>query len=376
MSISKLCENVKKCFNSLQVKFEIEVLTTTANGLTELQVAHGTSTLVDSVPVTYFKRITKDHSHFSPQLLQSLWNKLKDPNIAHHPVVHIHAWWNLVSVLSCVIALITESPVILSPRGTLSNYSFYNRKSILKRLFHELFGKYLLQRCYFHVTSDKEKNDILRLIEPKGITVIPNFVKLPPYKKEITDHPLIGRMIANGSQEKIKILFLSRIEKKKGLELLFQALSIITIPWTLSIAGNGKSEYVQGLKDLANHLQLNDKLHWLGHLNDQEKFTILESNDLLVLPSHDENFANVVIESIAMGTPVLVSSKVGLADYVKKNNLGITCEPEPESIKQGIEYFFTHQGDFNTHIFNKIIKRDFNEEKLVQQYLDLYQSLN
>ena len=49
-----------------------EVYVTTANGKTELPVLAGATMVIDGVPVTYFKRITKDHSHFSPSLLKRL----------------------------------------------------------------------------------------------------------------------------------------------------------------------------------------------------------------------------------------------------------------------------------------------------------------
>ncbi|HTE01349.1 MAG TPA: hypothetical protein VK668_18815, partial [Mucilaginibacter sp.] len=62
MSVSKLSEQMVKagCI--------VEVFTTTANGPVELPVVPDKQTNIDGVPVTYFKRLTKDHSHFSPAL--------------------------------------------------------------------------------------------------------------------------------------------------------------------------------------------------------------------------------------------------------------------------------------------------------------------
>src|SRR3954466_11833550 len=115
MSVSMLSEQLVKA------GIDCSVFTTTANGPTELPVTIGIPVNVDGVWVTYFKRITKDHTHFSPALLLALWQRVKQYNI-----VHIHAWWNTVSVLSGLIAVLRGVPVIVSPRGTLSNYSFHN----------------------------------------------------------------------------------------------------------------------------------------------------------------------------------------------------------------------------------------------------------
>ncbi len=374
MSVSKLCENVARSFSTLKSGFRIEVLTTTANGPAELPVERGKATVVDLVNVTYFERITGDHSHFSPRLLLGLRNKIRAAN-GTRPMVHIHAWWNLVSVFSCMIALSKSCPVILSPRGTLSNYSFYNRTSLPKRLFHKVIGRHLLARCHFHVTTEKEKEDILKLVHPKGITVIPNFVELPHLHESVAGQPMKEKTLRPEPTKEARLLFLSRIEEKKGLELLFRALSLAVFPWTLTIAGDGKPEYVQQLKELAAALDLSSRLHWAGHLDNGEKFNVLRSHDLFVLPSHDENFANVVVESIAMGTPVLISNKVGLADYVRKHGLGMVCGLDPLAINDAMNKFFRGNYRFENRRFKERIDRDFNELQLTRQYISLYRSV-
>ena len=130
MSVSKLSEEL------LIGGEQVTVYTTLANGLSELEFEPGKERKVDGVSVTYFKRITKDHTHFSPSLLNRLQKTLHE-----YDVVHIHAWWNLISIFSCLVAVIKKKPVILSPRGTLSNYSFHNRSSLIKRLIHSFLGK-------------------------------------------------------------------------------------------------------------------------------------------------------------------------------------------------------------------------------------------
>ena len=50
-----------------------------------------------------------------------------------------------------------------------------------------------------------------------------------------------------------------------------------------------------------------------------------------------ENFANVILESLAVGTPVLVSPDVGLADYVIESELGWVCKAYPAKLRKTIE---------------------------------------
>lgn len=352
MSVSKLSEEM------ILAGTEVEVFTTTANGPDELEVEHGKAISIDGVKVTYFKRLTKDHSHFSPALLKHLWHTVKS-----FDVVHVHAWWNLVSVLSCWIAVKRGVPVVISPRGTLSAYSFTNKNNLSKSLMHSLIGKRLLKKSAIHVTSDREKQAMEELISPKKIFNIPNFIKLPdqvPFLSPPDDGYL-------------KLIFLSRIEEKKGLEILFNALTSVNISYHLTIAGNGDPVYVQKLQALAAQLDIAKNVTWLGFVKN-DKFEILRQHDLMVLPSYDENFGNVVIESLGVGTAVLISKNVGLANYVEENGLGWVCDNDAGSFSKLINLIGNEKDQLNRirrEAINRI-KNDFNEEELRKKYVDMY----
>nr|WP_199157582.1 glycosyltransferase [Pedobacter sp. ASV2] len=364
MSVAKLCEELAK--NS---DIELEVFTTTANGKNELSVAPNKPVIVDGVKVRYFKRITKDHTHFSPTLLKALKKEILDCRAINKKlIIHIHAWWNLVSILSCWLAKWYNVPVVLSPRGMLTNYSLNNRNNLPKKLVHNLKGKSLLKYCYMHATSKKEKEDIIGFIQPIGIEVIYNLVSMPESALADTE---------TNSTPIFKLIFLSRIEEKKGLELIFKALSNLTINWVLTIAGAGKTEYIEHLKAYAVSLNIEKKLNWVGQISNEDKFNLFKSNDLMVLTSYNENFANVVIESLSVGTAVLISEEVGLADYLKSNELGWVASLNVEAIKSRInEAFNMHQK--RLEIREKApekIKRDFNSTLLAKKYINLYRKL-
>jgi glycosyltransferase involved in cell wall biosynthesis len=381
MSVSKLCEEM------VQAGIDLEVLTTTANGESELSVKANFKKLVDKVPVTYFRRITKDPSHFSPALLIYLCRLLRkrgfapseihpSGNICKRRIIHIHAWWNLVSVGSCILAVLLSHLVILSPRGTLSRYSFTNRNGIIKNLFHLIFGKALLKRCHFHVTSEKEKQDIFDIVQPKSITVIPNFVNLKPnsiYSKNSSTYLDFTTI----KPDVLKLLFLSRIEEKKGLNLLFCALRTTELPYHLTIAGTGDKDYITSLKRYAAKIGIDDQITWLGQQNNDEKFAVLANHDLMILPSHDESFANVVIESLSVGTPVLISTLVGLADYVQTNNFGWIYANNTGELNSALcnAYFDTDRRIAIRKNAPKAIRRDYDSKCLVNSYIEMYNNL-
>ncbi|MEE1945155.1 glycosyltransferase [Pedobacter sp. KR3-3] len=359
MSVAKLCEALTKA------NVPIEVLTTTANGQTELKVKPNEAQNVDGVAVSYFKRLTKDHTHFSPALLKALKSKIKQDK---QVVVHIHAWWNLVSLLSCQVAKWNKVPVVLSPRGMLTDYTLGNRNASFKSIIHRFMGKRLLRYCHIHVTSEKEKQDVLRFIQPKSTTVIPNLVELG--KSEVAKPK-------NITSAQFRLIFLSRIEEKKGLELLLKALANVSFDWSLSLAGSGTNAYVESLQLLAQQLGIASNISWIGQVKPEDKFEVLAQHDLMALTSYNENFANVVVESLSVGTPVLLSDQVGLADYVLEKELGWISTLNIENIVEQLTkaYQAKAQREQIRQIAPDLIATDFNPAQLVQKYISLYQKV-
>ena len=351
-SVSKLCKQLVK--NGCN----IEVFTTTANGTTELPVIKNIPQQVDGVSVRYFKRFSKDHSHFSPYLLITLWNDIRS-----FEVVHIHAWWNLVSILSCLIAHIRGVPVVLSPRGTLSPYSFAKGNRMIKQFFHFSAGRFLLNRCHIHTTSEREEQAITQLLKPLSVFNSYNLVNLPAHL------PL--RLKENSP---LRLLFLSRIQQKKGIELLFKAISELKFPYQLSMAGDGDKAYLKKIKKLSLRYQIAAHISWLG-FRDLNKFELMAQHHVLVLPSYDESFGNVVIESLSVGTAVLISNKVGLATFVRKNNLGWICKTSSESVRDSLSKIYGSPGmlDIIAEYAPAMIVSQFNDDKLIGPYLQLYQ---
>jgi glycosyltransferase involved in cell wall biosynthesis len=96
-----------------------------------------------------------------------------------------------------------------------------------------------------------------------------------------------------------------------------------------------------------------------------------------VLPSYDENFGNVVIESLSVGTAVLISKNVGLFNYVEEQQLGWACDNNAASFRTMLESI-EQDRDSLAKIRQQapaIIRKDFDEENLRKRYLEMYQQI-
>ena len=159
---------------------------------------------------------------------------------------------------------------------------------------------------------------------------------------------------------------------------MFNALAQVPFDWSLSIAGDGEADYISKLEQLATALGIEKKITWLGWVTTIQRPFIFQAADLLVLPSHNENFANVVVESLAMGTPVLVSRHVGLSYYVAENDLGWVCDTTVESIKETLNQAFTHSKhrQWIAERSAAQIRADFDPSVLAAKYMAVYHRVN
>jgi len=364
-SVSKLCE----CLT--EYGCDLIVLTTTANGDQDLKVAADKINLVDGVMVMYCKRILKDPFHLSISLLSQLYRLTRNnPSV----IVHIHSWWNLTAIFSLLLTRLMNITTVLSTRGMITDYTFANKNSWLKILFHHFLGKHLLKYPHIHATGIKEQKDILQNIKAHKIFILPNLIHFPRIS-------LTGRLTKEYASPHhrtvFKLLFLSRIQKKKGLELLFKALKDFPYPWQLTIAGTGTHTYMQYLQAMCVKLKICDSIIWTGQIPNESKYEIMAGADILVLPSYNENFGNVVLESLLSGTAVIVSECVGLSDYIRRNKLGWVMQPSISSLTQNLILAYTQSGKRN-YIRKTApgkVRRDFDQHELTKQYIQYYSEI-
>jgi glycosyltransferase involved in cell wall biosynthesis len=337
---------------------DVSVYTTTANGKAELDVVPGKEMIIDGVRVTYFKRITGDHTHVSSDLWRCLYNHIKS-----FDVIHIHSWWSPLIIGAFCVCRIKNVKPIFSPHGMLSKYIIETNNPRKKKVVH-IMGKRLLKHATLHATADTEWEESLNIIPHWRGHVIPNLVALSniAYQRTYNDVFTIG--------------FISRIDPKKGLDLLITALSNVTFDYKLQIAGDGDPAYIASLERLAEEKGNASKLHWVGWKNGEGKFEFLSQLDLFALTSYNENFAVVAIEALSVGTPVLVSDKVGLYKYVLERDMGWITDLNINNITQKLNTLFSDsskQRRINAEAPSKI-KIDFDDSALAKEYIQLYQN--
>jgi Glycosyltransferase len=214
-------------------------------------------------------------------------------------VVHINGCWQPQLAFFQWAARSLKIPVVLSPHGMLEPWIVKRHYWTRKWPAIQLYQRGLVKHAdYLHATADKEKDNLLRLGWNARIAVIPNAVNIEVLP--IKDNWSLKR----------RIVFMSRLHVKKGIELLLEALSHLKSDldgYEVIIAGEGELDYVKTLKKAAISFGLSEVVKLVGGVYGAEKVSLLQSADFFVLPTYSENFGIVVAEALACGTPVITT---------------------------------------------------------------------
>ena len=136
-------------------------------------------------------------------------------------------------------------------------------------------------------------------------------------------------------------MFLSRIHRKKGCDLLLEAFARLAAETDLDLvmAGPDEDGLQLALEAQAARLGIAGRVHWTGMLEGDVKWGALRAADAFVLPSHQENFGIAVVEALACGVPVIISDKVNIWPEIAQDKAGIVKEDSAEGTYQGMVEF-------------------------------------
>lgn len=220
-------------------------------------------------------------------------------------ILHTHGLWLYPNFVTSFVGRRLRRPVVVSPRGMLSPWSLRQGKLKKALVWWALQRRMLSRADMVHATSDEEANEFRRLKIAAPIAVIPNGLNL-------NDFDLNRATAVRETGRTRSIVFMSRIHPKKGIGLLLDAWRLVSVRHpdaTLVLAGPGEPIHVSELCRRLEQENL-DSVRYVGRVDADERFMLLAGAAAMVLPSYSENYGMVVAESLACGTPVVVTSGV------------------------------------------------------------------
>ena len=349
--------------NRALAKKGIDVSVYTTNAGLVSKVPLGEEVNLEGVKVTYFRFtklcefIGKDGWQFSREMAEFLKNNLKDFDLVY--IVNV---WSYPAAVAAHYSRLYAKPYILVPSGMLYPGTFF-KKAWKKRPYYYFVVKRNLEgACAIHYTAEDEahKTHLFLNLKNRPLTV-PNGIDL----SEFSDLPDREKLRARYPQlrDKQTILFLGRLNRIKGLDILIKAYAMIAKERQdthLLIVGGSADRYAKKVKQWVRQYGLGDRVSFAGMLTGQEKIEAYTGSDIFVLPSYSENFGMAVVEAMACGLPVVISNRVGVAKKIAQNNSGIIIDTNAQDLYRGIKLLLD----------NPVLKKEIavNAKILAQDY--------
>ncbi|NJK36686.1 MAG: glycosyltransferase [Oscillatoriales cyanobacterium SM2_3_0] len=348
---------------------EVTVLTTNSNGDTgqpPLEVPLNQPVQVEGYNIRYFPCAPFRRYKFSIPLLNWLWNNADEFDLAH-----IHALFSPVSSFSAAIARQRQLPYILRPLGTLDPADLKKKKQ-LKQLYAQVLERpNLAGAAAIHFTSAEEA----RISERFGVTT--QGLVLPLGVEPLPIDPGIPK-----SEAVPTILFMSRIEPKKGLEILIGALEQVLargIQFQLVLAGSNAQDpsYEAQIQTRIHNSPLAHHTHLPGFVTGDEKVKLLQQADVFVLPSYYENFGIAVAEAMVAGVPVVISKGVQIWPEVEQAQAGWVSSGDGNELAQLIEIALKSPEERHRRGQNaqKYALKNYSWEAISQHTIQAYQRI-
>ena len=282
-------------------------------------------------------------------------------------IQHIHGVWMYPQYISLKLGSKKKLNTIFTPHGMLEPWLWQHGYAKKKIYFDYFIKKNIEKVSLIHAITQQEKNNLHKLLpNTKHIEVIPNLISL-------NDIPIINKKYDN----KKYILFLGRIDKKKGIDLLIKAFSKLkSHDFILKIAGK-ENKYHKELKKLVSSLNLQNKVEFTGLITGKAKFQLYKNAFVFIAPSYSEVIGMVNLEAAIMKTPVISTFQTGLLIDWNKNG-GMLINPNINEIEQALNNVLnwseTERDERGESLYS-FVKENYSWENKFNSWIELYNNI-
>lgn len=253
----------------------------------------------------------------------------------------VHGIWQYHSLATCLASSRLKAPYVVFTHGMLDPW--FNRNYPLKHLKKMLYWPWAEYRVLSEAqavlfTCEEERLLARQSFSPYRVNEIVVGLGTPAAPDNREEQVELFLTKFPNLRNKRLILFLGRIHEKKGVDLLLSAFARIVAEFpdlALVLGGPFEAGYAGRLQA---HLQAggqpaDSQVVWTGMLLDDLKWGAIRTAEALILPSHQENFGQVVSEALSCSTPVLISNKVNIWREIEQDQAGLVENDDQQGVQ-------------------------------------------
>lgn len=307
-SVAAIYGGPSKCVIELATELgrlgiNVDLITTNADGNSSLDVPLNKWISQSSYRMRYFSYYKRSAYLFSYALTRWILQ-----NVRSYDIVHTNAVFSYPVLATCYACKMNDVPYVVTPHGMLEPWAL-SQKATKKRIYYQISEKTLLKKAAaIHALARPEAANIKSLQLGAPIFLGPNGIHRPEFET------LPNRAIFFEEYPQLKgkklVLFLSRIDPKKGLDILAKAFGILVKQYNnlhLIVAGPDNIGFLQTARQFFQDHECLDKVTFTGILTGKLKYAALAAASVYVLPSYSEGFSVSVLEAMASGLPSVIT---------------------------------------------------------------------
>ena len=209
---------------------------------------------------------------------------------------------------------------------TIATFHQYRESAAADELTRAIGGP-LAERLHGRIAVSRAAREYANALFPGDYRIIPNGIEVADFERpDLAPLPELD-------DGKLNVLFVGRLEKRKGFRYLLRAFRIVkqVVPEArLLVAGAFTREDRTPFVHYVRHFRMHD-VRFLGFVPEEQKIRLYKSAQLFCAPSTGgESFGIVLLEAMAAGAPVVASDIAGYRDVVQDGVTGLLVEPENE----------------------------------------------
>lgn len=283
---------------------EVDIVNTNANGSTDLEVPLHTWIAKKYYRIQYFSYWRLLDYKISLSLTSWLFQ-----HVAEYDLVHTNAIFSYPVLPAYWACQQHQVPYVATPHGMLDPWAL-SYKTWKKRLYYNMLEKPALHRANaMQMLASTEAKGIKPLNLKTPLIVVPNGIHRQDFEN-LPNPELFYNKFPDTRNKKL-IIFLGRIDPKKGLDLLAVAFGKVhaLFPQThLIVAGPDNIGFLPTVKNYFKDAGCLDAVTFTGMLTGNTKYAALAAASIYVAPSYSEGFSVSVLEGMVSGLPCVITT--------------------------------------------------------------------